>query len=93
MFYLQCEPEPNPAPRRGEPRKAKARTVTVPVALSRAIVTPALLRALTRLGAEWTGAHGEAALAMLDSDGTMTVTRIAQVGANPQLSKNLSRFA
>ena len=51
----------------------------VPVALSRAVVTPALLRALAGLGAEWAGAHAEVAIALLDSDGTMTVTRIAQV--------------
>ena len=53
-FHMRCEPERAPRHRpHANPPQPRSRTVTVPVAASRAALTPARLAALANLGEEW----------------------------------------
>lgn len=54
-FHMRCEPERAPRGHRphADPPQPRSRTVTVPVAASRAALTPARLAALATLGDEW----------------------------------------
>ena len=104
-FHMRCEPERAPRCHRAsdDPPEPRARTVTVPVAASRAALTPARLANLATLGEEWRAelaregrvaarpppaedrSRGEVddattvdtLLAMIDTDGTMAVVRVA----------------
>jgi hypothetical protein len=67
-FHMRCEPERAPRHRpHADPPKPRSRTVTVPVAASRAALTPARLAALATLGEEWR--------AELDREGRLVASR------------------